>query len=137
MDPDWWLAGERRNLANEPSSESSSSEDEDGDDSYSDLNLNLNGNDFLCKNDVELVKDLMEEGGDVTVLDSNMGLGGQEGLNEQEAVRISGQDELEEAGLEEGGPNRGIWIAEGCGGLDGLEEGGWARGRWARERWLG
>ncbi|GLT79033.1 hypothetical protein SLA2020_505430 [Shorea laevis] len=137
MDPDWWLAGERRNPANEPSSESSSSEDEDGVDGYSDLNLNLNGNDFLCKNDVELVKDLMEEGCDVTVQDSNGGLGRKEGVNEKEAVGISGLDGLEGVGLTEDGLDRGNRGTLGLCGLDGLEEVGLEEAGPNRGKWSG
>ncbi|GKV41324.1 hypothetical protein SLEP1_g48872 [Rubroshorea leprosula] len=97
MDPDWWLAGERRNPATQPSSEYSSSNDEDGNDGYSDLNLNFNGNDFLCGDGGESAEDHA-----VTDLVLYKELSRQAESQGEEAAGFVGLNGLNEIGLDKG-----------------------------------
>ncbi|GKV24793.1 hypothetical protein SLEP1_g34360 [Rubroshorea leprosula] len=121
MDPDWWLAGERRNPATQPSSEYSSSDDEEGDDGYSDLNLNFNGNGFLCGDGGELAEDHA-----VTDLVLYKELSRQAELQGEEVAGFVGRNGLDEIGLDKGnqvGPGvvgNGIGLEEaqpGCGSI--------------------
>ncbi|GLU07994.1 hypothetical protein SLE2022_249290 [Rubroshorea leprosula] len=113
MDPDWWLVGERRNPATQPSSEYSSSDDEGGDDGYSNLNLNFNGNGLLCEDGGEVAEDHA-----VMDLVSFKELSRQAESKGEEAAGFGGLN-----GLEEFGPNKGKQVGPGVGdNVFGLEE---------------
>ncbi|GLU05149.1 hypothetical protein SLE2022_222650 [Rubroshorea leprosula] len=117
MDPDWWLAGERRNPATQPSSEYSSSDDEGGDDGYSDLNLNFNGNGFLCGDGGEPAEDHA-----VTDLVLYKELSRQAESREEEVAGFVGLNGLDEIGLDKGN-QVGPGVVENVIGLEEVQPG--------------